>query len=209
MQVRPFAIRFAQGLRAQGRTALGYELQKRGVGITIAQRAIMQYNFCPRCGCALEMREAEEHHIRPICPSCGLIVYLNPPIAAGVVAERGDGRILLVLRGENPGKGLWGLPAGFMEIDETVEDTARRECLEETGLSVEIGDLLGVWSYYHDYKQSSGVVVLYAARVLDGNLKPGSDTTDAQFFGLDELPEEQLAFRTHREAIAKWRERKK
>jgi ADP-ribose pyrophosphatase YjhB (NUDIX family) len=92
---------------------------------------------------------------------------LNPPIAAGVVAERADGKILLVLRGENPGKGLWGLPAGFMEIDETVEQAARRECLEETGLDVELRDLLGIWSYYHDPKQTSGVVVLYAARLME------------------------------------------
>src|SRR5712692_9696814 len=62
----------------------------------------MEYHFCPRCGHALELRPAEENHIRPICPSCGLIVYLNPPIAAGVVASRADGKILLVLRGENP-----------------------------------------------------------------------------------------------------------
>ncbi len=168
----------------------------------------MEYHYCPRCGHALEIREAEEHHLRPICPSCGLIVYLNPPIAAGVIAERADGKILLVLRGENPGKGLWGLPAGFMEIDETVEQAARRECLEETGLEVELGDLLGIWSYYHDPKQTSGVVVLYAARAMDGALRAGSDTTEAKFFSIDELAQLPLAFKTHREAIAKWRERK-
>lgn len=169
----------------------------------------MEYKFCPRCAHLLELREAEEHHLRPVCPNCGLIVYLNPPLAAGVVAER-DGKILLVLRGENPGKGLWGLPAGFMEINETVEQAARRECLEETGLNVNLEELLGVWSYYHDVKKSAGVVVLYAARVAGGgSLQAGSDSTDVKFFALEEIPHVDLAFHTHREAIAKWQEIKR
>lgn len=164
----------------------------------------MQPKFCARCGHPLEMRALEDRRMRPVCPACGYIVYLNPLIAAGVIAERADGKIVLVLRGENPGKGLWGLPAGFMEIDETIEPAATRECLEETGLTVELGDLWGVWSYRHEYKQSSGVIVLYAARVITGELRPGSDSVQAKFFALDEIPVEQLAFSSHRDALAKW-----
>lgn len=165
----------------------------------------MQPRFCARCGHALEVRVAEDQRVRPVCPACGWIVYLNPPIAAGVIAERADGKIVLVLRGENPGKGLWGLPTGFMEIDETVEDAARRECLEETGLSVELGDLWGVWSYHHEAKQTSGVLVVYAARVVGGEPRPGSDTVRVEFFAPAEIPFEQLAFSTHRDALARWR----
>ena len=161
--------------------------------------------FCERCGHALVQREVEENHTRPVCPVCGFIVYLNPPIAAGVIAERADGKIVLVLRGENPGKGLWGLPSGFMEIDETVQETARRECLEETGLTVEIGTLLGVWSFHHEQKRTSGVLVVYAARVIAGEPRGGSDSVEARFFALGEIRSEQLAFSTHRDAIAKWR----
>ncbi len=164
----------------------------------------MQYQFCPRCGHALEMQEVEDHHPRPVCPQCGLIVYQNPPIAAGVIAERADGKIVLILRGENPGRGLWGLPAGFMEADETLEAAARRECFEETGLHVELGELWGVWSYYHEPKQTSGVVVVYTARVVDGQPRPGSDTTQVQFFSLDEIPFDQLAFTSAREALTRW-----
>ena len=101
----------------------------------------MQPRFCAQCGHTLEVRAVEDHRVRPVCPACGFIVYLNPPIAAGVIAARIDGKIALVVRGEEPGKGLWGLPAGFMEIDETVEQAARRECFEETGLTLELGDL--------------------------------------------------------------------
>jgi ADP-ribose pyrophosphatase YjhB (NUDIX family) len=165
----------------------------------------MQPKFCARCGHALETREVEDYHVRPVCPVCGFIVYLNPPIAVGVIAEREDDKIVLVLRGENPRKGLWGLPAGFMEIDETVEQAALRECFEETGLTVELGELWGVWSYYHEYKQTSGVLVLYAARVVGGEPRAGSDSAEVRFFAPEEITDEQLAFSTHREALAKWR----
>ena len=167
----------------------------------------MQHKFCTRCGHELEMRALEDQRKRPVCPACGYIVYFNPLIAAGVIAERADGKIVLVLRGENPGRGLWGLPAGFMEIDETVEAAALRECLEETGLAVELVDLLGVWSYHHDYKQSSGVIVLYSARVVSGEPRAGSDSVQAEFFALDEIPVDQMAFPSHREALAKWKVR--
>jgi 8-oxo-dGTP diphosphatase len=164
--------------------------------------------FCERCGHALVQREVEENHTRPVCPACGFIVYRNPPIAAGVIAERADGKIALVRRGENPGKGFWGLPAGFMEIDETVEQAARRECLEETGLVVETGDLLGVWSFYHEQKRTSGVLVLYAARVITGEPRAGSDSVEIKFLALDELVDEQFAFSTHRDALARWKAQK-
>jgi 8-oxo-dGTP diphosphatase len=132
-------------------------------------------------------------------------VYLNPPIAVGVIAEREDGKIPLVLRGENPGRGLWGLPAGFMEIDETTEQTARRECLEETGLIVEPQELLGVWSYYHEAKQTSGVLVLYRARIVGGEPRAGSDSVDVKFYAPEEIPFEQLAFATHVDALTRWK----
>jgi len=165
----------------------------------------MQPKFCARCGHALEMRAVEDHHLRPVCPACGFIVYLNPPIAAGVIAERADGKIALVLRGENPGKGLWGLPAGFMEIDETVEEAARRECLEETGLIVELKNLWGVWSFNHQPKQSSGVLVLYAAKVIGGEPIAGSDSVEVKFFAPNAIPDALIAFETHRAALKQWR----
>ena len=102
------------------------------------------------------------------------------PIAVGVVASDKQGRVVLVRRGENPGKGLWGLPAGFMEIDETTEETARRECLEETGLQVELKELWGVWSFFHAYKQTSGVLILYRAIITGGEATAGSDSVEVR-----------------------------
>jgi ADP-ribose pyrophosphatase YjhB (NUDIX family) len=169
----------------------------------------MEYKYCPNCGHALETRETEDHHLRPVCPACGAIVYLNPTIAVGVIAERPDGQILLVLRGENPGRGLWGLPAGFMEIDETAEQTAVRECLEETGVTVGLDDLWGVWSYYHEWKHASGVLILYAAHVISGEPHAGSDSVEARFFLPDEIEDALLAFPSHRDALARWKKRRR
>lgn len=165
----------------------------------------MEPKFCERCGNPLTWQQVEAERVRPVCPACGWIVYRNPPLAAGVIAENADGKIALVLRGENPGKGLWGLPSGFIEVGETVEEAATRECLEETGLTIAIGDLLGVWSFYHKEKQSSGVLIVYAARVLSGEVRGGSDSVDARFFAFDEITDAQLAFATHRAALAKWK----
>jgi len=164
--------------------------------------------FCQRCGHALIRRVVEDNHVRPACPACGFIVYLNPPIAAGVIAERADGKIVLALRGENPGRGLWNLPAGFMEIDETVEQAAQRECFEETGLRVETEQLVGVWSYYHKEKQTAGVLVVYTARIVGGEPRAGSDSVEVRFFAPEEIPDAQLAFPSHRDAIARWRKQK-
>lgn len=168
----------------------------------------MEPKFCQRCGHALIHRVVEDNHIRPTCPACGFIVYLNPPIAAGVIAARADGKIVLALRGEDPGKGLWNLPAGFMEIDETIEQAAQRECFEETGLRVETEQLLGVWSYYHKKKQTAGVLVVYTARIIGGEPRAGSDSVQVEFFAPDEISDAQLAFPSHRDAIARWRKSK-
>jgi 8-oxo-dGTP diphosphatase len=160
-------------------------------------------NYCPRCGNPLELCEVQNDRVRPVCPRCGYIVYLNPPIAVGVIATCADGRIVLIRRGENPGRGLLGLPAGFMEIDETTEETARRECLEETGLQVELKSLWGVWSYFHAEKGTSGVLVIYRAAITWGEPRHGSDTTEVKFFASDEIPFDELAFETHQEALRK------
>ena len=91
-----------------------------------------------------------------------------------------------------------------MEIDETTEQTARRECLEETGLQVELKELWGVWSYFHSLKQTSGVLILYRAEVSGGKAIAGSDSTEVKFFAADEIPFSELAFETHKEALRRW-----
>ena len=155
--------------------------------------------FCPQCGTALEMREDGERN-RPVCPACGFVYYLNPIVAAGALIEQGE-RVALVQRGVEPGSGLWGLPAGYVEADESAEEAAVRETWEEAHLQIEVEGLLDAFSFGSDVDR--GVLLVYGANVVSGQLQAGDDATDARWFGPNELP--QIAFRTHREVLRKWR----
>ena len=78
---------------------------------------------------------------RHVCETCGTIHYQNPKLVVGSVPEY-EGRILLCKRGIEPRLGFWTIPGGFMENDETLEEGAAREALEEARIDVEIGSLL-------------------------------------------------------------------
>jgi ADP-ribose pyrophosphatase YjhB (NUDIX family)/ribosomal protein S18 acetylase RimI-like enzyme len=156
--------------------------------------------YCPQCGSGLENKMVAER-VRPVCPACGFVFYINPIVAVGALIEY-EGRVALVKRGVEPGRNLWGLPAGYAEADESAEEAAVRETWEETRLRVEIDGLLDACSFGRD--QSPGVLLIYAAHVLSGQLEAGDDALDARWFGPDELPE--IAFRTHRDVLRKWRQ---
>ncbi|HEV2107959.1 MAG TPA: NUDIX hydrolase [Thermomicrobiales bacterium] len=154
--------------------------------------------YCRECGGAMTERDVDGR-VRPVCAGCGAVAYLDPKLAVAVVIAYGD-RILLGRRGagtRNPG--CWSFPAGFVERGERVEDAARREVREETGLAACLGPLLGLWS------ETGEAVVLaaYAASRGEGTPSPGDDLEEVAWFGLDELPE--LAFGHDREIIAAWR----
>lgn len=162
---------------------------------------LMPFNFCPRCGHELVLREKDDRRLRPTCPQCGFTHYANPALAVGVLLTDDRNRFCLVLRGEEPRKGYWGLPAGFMEGDESAEAGAVRECLEETGLEVALDGLHAVYSYQHANRHTSGLLILYRAHVIGGSPRAGTDTTDVKFFAANEITVEMLAFETHRQAI--------
>ncbi len=156
--------------------------------------------YCPRCGQALVEREAFGR-LRPVCPHCGHVVFRGPKIAAGALVVR-DGAILLDQRDIEPGLGKWGLPAGYVDLDERVEDAAIREVKEETGLDIRLEDLLGVYSNL----ERNVVLVIYCASVLGGELTVGHETRAVGFFPPDALPE--LAFAQNTDIIEDWLRRK-
>ncbi len=156
--------------------------------------------FCPQCGHELVEEEAAGRP-RPVCPSCGYVVYSNPVPGVGVLCEM-DGGLLLIRRGHPPFEGQWALPSGYIEADESSEQAAARECREETGLEVELLELFGVDSFSGDLL-GSGLVIFYRARPVGGQLRAGDDAAEAHVFGPEELPE-YIPFRTHREVIARW-----
>ena len=166
----------------------------------MAEREPIQY--CSSCGTKVEERQAFGQ-LRPVCPSCGRVHFLDPKVGAGVLIAK-DHRILLVRRSVEPEIGKWTLPAGFVEGDEDPKDTASRECLEETGLEVRIGELLDV---IHGQEHPSGatIVIIYAAEITGGELAAGDDADAVEFFNLTKLP--PLAFEATRVAIEGWRRR--
>jgi len=156
--------------------------------------------YCPRCGTAMETAQVGGR-VREVCPACGFILYRNPVPGAGVLVEMEEG-IVLVQRGQPPFVGWWALPSGYIEADESVEQAAIRECKEETGLDIELLELFGVYSFPEGPIQS-GIVIFYRARPVGGELQAGDDAQDVGIFPRDGLPE-PLAFRTHREVLARW-----
>ncbi|GAB4573157.1 MAG: hypothetical protein Kow0077_14690 [Anaerolineae bacterium] len=158
--------------------------------------------FCPNCGSTLVLAEAAGR-TRPVCPDCGFVYYKNPIPAVGVLIEK-DGGLVLVQRGQPPDVGEWALPSGFVEADESVEEAAIREALEETGLEIALRDMVGVFSF-PDGPPTSGIIVFYRARVIGGELHAGDDAQDVRVFPPEAIPE--LPFRTHRQALARWQQR--
>jgi len=96
-----------------------------------------------------------------------------------VVIPSEGGRVVLIRRGSDPYKGRWALPGGFVEVGETVEQAARREAAEETGLAVELAGLVGVYSDPERDPRGHNVSVAFLARVLSGELSAATDAAEA------------------------------
>lgn len=161
---------------------------------------LAEVRFCPLCGAPLVPRQSSGR-TRPACPACGYVHYVNPIVAAGTFVVE-DERVLLVRRGVEPRLGLWALPAGYAEADETPAEAAVRETYEETGLHVAVDRLMGV---YHFAGPPSGVLVLYAAHIIGGQTRPGDDALEVRQFEAAHLPEpRQIAFGPHRRLLAEW-----
>jgi len=137
--------------------------------------------------------------VRAVCDACGHVAYRNPAPAAGIVLVE-DGRVLLVQRKCDPRKGLWTLPAGFVEYDEHVEACAVRETREETNLEVRLTGLFGAYMAMDDPRVRV-VLLLYRAQRTGGELRAGDDASDARFFPLYATPPE-IAFKAHEQALA-------
>ncbi len=131
--------------------------------------------------------------------------YLNPvPVAACIIGL--DDGVVLVRRKYEPGRGGWAFPAGYVDADETVQDAARREAREETGLEVELGPVVEVCSFFDGDR--SGVVIFFRARAWGGELRPGDDAEAVRLVRPEELSPEMLIFESHRRAWQSWLRRR-
>lgn len=149
--------------------------------------------FCSACGGGrIELRVPEGDTLpRHVCAACGAIHYQNPKIVVGCLPEFGE-QVLLCLRAIEPRRGLWTLPAGFLENGETLTSGAVRETLEEANAHVAIGALYTIISLPH----ISQVYMMFRAQLLDRGFGPGAESLDVRLFDEDDIPWEDIAFRT-------------
>ncbi len=160
--------------------------------------------FCPLCAAPLTRKiPADDDRVRHVCSACGFILYMNPKVAAGTVPRAPDGRVALIRRGVEPAIGKWSWPCGYVELDETVPECAVRETREETGLAVDLGALLGIYSYACDRDEGAlagtgMIIVCYAANLCATEsvetILGGDDALEAAWFAPSEIPWDELAF---------------
>jgi 8-oxo-dGTP diphosphatase len=156
------------------------------------------YRFCPACGGRLETRRLKiTDPERPVCTSCGFVVYLDPKVAVGTIIRTDDERLVLVRRAIEPGYGLWVFPGGYVDRGEEITAAAIREAREESGLDVRIESLVNIYSY----GGHTPIIIVYAATSLGGSLCGDDECLEAKLFTPDEIPWSSLAFRSTSDAL--------
>ena len=156
---------------------------------------------CKNCGTAVVYRIPDDGDTREraVCPACATIHYENPLNVVGTIPVWGD-RVLLGKRNIEPRLGKWTLPAGFMELGETVAQGAERETREEAGAQFELLELFSLLNVV----RVGQVHFFYRARLLSDHFDPGHETQEARLFAEHEIPWNELAFRTVRETLRRY-----
>lgn len=160
-------------------------------------------NYCSGCGQPVSRRTPDgDTHERWVCDACETIHYQNPLVVVGCVPER-DGKILLCKRAIEPRYGYWTMPAGFMELGESLAQGAARETLEEACAEVEIGHMFASV----DVVDAGQVHVFFTAKLL-GGFAAGAESLEVGLFSEDEIPWQDVAFHSGRFALEKYFEDK-
>src|SRR5215212_5616263 len=143
-----------------------------------------EYRFCPRCRSRLERREVKSGEPeRLVCQGCSFIFYQGPKLVAAAIFELG-GEIVLIQRAIEPGYGKWTFPGGFVERGEVAERAAEREALEESGVEIEVTDVVGLYTY----EGQIPAIAVFSARITGGEPTPLDETMDVRNFPRDDLP---------------------
>jgi len=146
----------------------------------------------------------DDNRERAICSVCGTIHYENPLNVVGTIPAWND-KVLLCRRNIEPRYGLWTLPAGFMELGETTAEGALRETVEEAGARVDMHELFTLLNVV----RVGQVHFFYRAVLHDTDFAPGPETIEARLFREDEIPWDEIAFRTVRETLLRYFEDRK
>jgi len=153
--------------------------------------------YCRRCGTTMSEKVIEGSP-RPYCTQCGHVEFYDPKVAAVVVSSLSD-MVLMVRRGVQPALGQWSFPSGYVDRSEAVEDAARREVMEETGLDIRLTRMIGVYSS----TGSPVILVVFDGVVTGGQARAGFDVQEVGRFHKNDLP--GMPFPHDRQILADWR----
>jgi ADP-ribose pyrophosphatase YjhB (NUDIX family) len=137
---------------------------------------------------------------RLTCPDCGFVAYENPKIVVGSVVTAEDGRVLMCRRAIEPRCGFWTLPAGYMEMQETVEEGARREAWEEARARIALDGVLAVYSI----ARIGQVQVIFRARLAEPEFEAGPESLEVRLFAWEEIPWGEIAFPSVHWSLKAW-----
>ena len=140
---------------------------------------------------------------RAVCNDCGFVAYENPKVVVGSVVVAGD-KVLMCRRAIEPRRGFWTLPAGYMELGETLEEAAQREALEEAEAAITLDGVLGLFSI----ARIGQVQVIFRARFADADqprFAAGPESLDVALFAWDQIPWEEIAFPSVVWALEAWK----
>lgn len=155
-------------------------------------------NFCSNCGsAAIDLTvPAGDNRPRYVCPDCDEIFYHNPKMVVGCIPRWGD-QVLLCRRAIQPRYGLWTLPAGYMENQETAAEGAAREAHEEALARIEVGMLFTQFSIPH----IDQVYMLFLGELKSLDFGAGEESLEARLFAEPDIPWDELAFPVMRKTL--------
>ncbi|MFC1516236.1 NUDIX hydrolase [Thermodesulfobacteriota bacterium] len=156
--------------------------------------------YCNRCGSKVDYRiPTDDDRPRHICDACKTIHYNNPKLVVGCIPVWED-RILFCRRAIEPRYGKWTIPAGYLEIGETVEEGALRETYEEAGARIQS---LEPYALYN-ISFIGQIYLIFRGGLVNGVFKSGHESLEARLFGKDEIPWDHLAFTVIREVLHRY-----
>jgi 8-oxo-dGTP diphosphatase len=158
------------------------------------------YKFCPQCGGPLAKRLLKDGEpLRLVCMVCGFVFYIDPKLAVIALVPLAGG-LVLTRRAIDPGYGLWVIPGGFVDVGERLEEAVVRETREETLLQMQVHRLFNIYSY----KDTRTVVAAYLTSYVSGELAAGDETLEARVFAPEEIPWDEVAFSSTRDALQEY-----
>ncbi|MEN8211919.1 MAG: NUDIX hydrolase [Thermodesulfobacteriota bacterium] len=151
----------------------------------------MDIKFCTACGSPTEQKiPLNDDYVRSICTNCGLVHYNNPKMVVGCIPEL-KGRILLCKRNIEPQKGRWTLPAGYLESNESVQNGAVRETLEETRAKIQIIEPYRLFNIVF----VDQIYFMFRAKLLSDKFGPTNESIDVRLFHEKDIPWNDIAFK--------------